>query len=60
MKKENKYYNKVYDQLSMWGRSKDKDYYERVLLRISPDDDKVKSARTQNGKVIFYNKKLIN
>lgn len=50
-------FNKVYDQLKMWGRSKEKEYYESVLLRVSPDDDKVKSARTQNGKVIFYNKK---
>lgn len=50
-------FNKVFDQLKMWGRSKDKEYYESVLLRVSPDDDKVRTARKQDGKLIFYNKK---
>ncbi|BFU26272.1 hypothetical protein CL6EHI_130520 [Entamoeba histolytica] len=46
----------VYKQLKQWGISDKRTDYEKVLLRVSPDDDKINHFKTINGTVKFYNK----
>ncbi|BFU25295.1 hypothetical protein CL6EHI_062330 [Entamoeba histolytica] len=46
----------VYKQLKQWGISDKRADYEKVLLRVSPDDDKINHFKTINGKIKFYNK----
>ncbi|EDS89316.1 hypothetical protein CL6EHI_145320 [Entamoeba histolytica] len=46
----------VHKQLKHWGTSDKRTDYEKVLLRVSPDDDKINHFKTINGKIKFYNK----
>ncbi|GAB1227577.1 hypothetical protein ENUP19_0344G0015 [Entamoeba nuttalli] len=46
----------VYNQLKQWGTSDDQTDYEKVLLRVSPDDDKINHFKTIKGNIKYYKK----